>query len=63
MSTVSILSAISILSLIFAFILLVIIFMISSFKRNYDYAVILAKAVTYLSVFATVTMLIAVSIK
>lgn len=63
MSTASTLSAISILSLIFAFILLVIIFMISSSKRNYDYAVILAKAVTYLLVFATVTMLIAVFIK
>lgn len=63
MSTASILSAISILSLIFAFILLVIIFMISSSKRNYDYAVILAKAVTYLSVFATVTMFIVVFIK
>ena len=63
MSMTSILSAISILSLIFAFILLVVIFMISSFKRNYDYAVVLAKAVTYLSVFATVTMLIVVFIK
>lgn len=63
MSTASTLSAISILSLIFAFILLAIIFMISSSKRNYDYAVILAKAVTYLLVFATVTMLIAVFIK
>lgn len=63
MSITSILSAISILSLIFAFILLVVIFMISSFKRNYDYAVVLAKVVTYLSLFATVTMLIVVFIK
>ncbi len=63
MSLSSMLSAISIISLILAFILLVVIFMISSFKRNYDYAVVLAKAVTYLSVFATVTMLIVVFIK
>ena len=63
MSMTSILSAFSILSLILVFILLMVIFMISSFKRNYDYAVILAKVVTYLSVFAMVTMLIVVFIK
>ena len=63
MSIVSILSAISIISLIITFVLLIVIFMICSFRRNYDYAVILGKIITCLAVFATVIMLIAVFIK
>lgn len=58
-----VLSVISIISLIIAFVLLVVVFMISSFRRNYDYAIILGKIVTCLAVFATVTMLIVVCIK